>query len=397
MINKEDISLQRRYFEDIFGKYPEISRNSQMLFGAVMFGLLSYRFCTLLMRKTKLRGKDMHKKTRKEIPEGIGLGCGVSFICAIFWTSRVYTEHADNLLICACAITLNILLGYVDDTLDLSWGCKLVFPLVALFPLVMKYEGSTSMVAPFFGHFDLGAAFYFLLFVLSVFFTNAVNILSGINGVECGQMLLISFFLTVDRIVFFSKGSEMLAGLSFSLFTCTLGLFVLNRYPSRCFVGDTFCYFSGSSVLCIGMVGGFTKTVFLFFLPQLANFLFSAPQILGVIPCPRHRLPEMVLKGDVEYLVPSSTVFRYRRGIAGGMQKIVVFIATKLKIAKILGAKLAEDGERSFEITNFTILNGILIRTGPIKENTLFNIVAAIQFATCLSVIALKLAFHPGA
>ena len=51
---------------------------------------------------------------------------------------------------------------------------------------MMIYQGSTQMVVPFWGIVTLGWLFSASLLVLSVFFTNAVNILSGINGVISG-------------------------------------------------------------------------------------------------------------------------------------------------------------------------------------------------------------------
>ncbi|KAG0501052.1 hypothetical protein HPP92_001124 [Vanilla planifolia] len=41
----------------------------------------------------------------------------------------------------------------------------------------------------------------------------------------------------------------------------------------------------------VGILGHFSETLLLFFLPQVLNFLYSLPQLLKIIPCPRHRLP----------------------------------------------------------------------------------------------------------
>lgn len=57
------------------------------------------------------------------------------------------------------------------------------------------------------------------------------------------------------------------------------------------FVGDTFCYFAGMTFAVVGILGHFSKTMLLFFIPQVLNFLYSLPQLFHVIPCPRHRLP----------------------------------------------------------------------------------------------------------
>ena len=63
------------------------------------------------------------------------------------------------------------------------------------------------------------------------------------------------------------------------------------RYPSRVFVGDTLCYFSGMLFAVVAILGHFSKTLLLFFIPQVFNFVFSVPQLFRFVPCPRHRLP----------------------------------------------------------------------------------------------------------
>lgn len=65
-----------------------------------------------------------------------------------------------------------------------------------------------------------------------------------------------------------------------------------TRYPSRVFVGDTYCYFAGMTFAVMGILGHFSKTLLLFFIPQILNFLYSTPQLFGLVPCPRHRLPK---------------------------------------------------------------------------------------------------------
>lgn len=67
------------------------------------------------------------------------------------------------------------------------------------------------------------------------------------------------------------------------------------RYPSRVFVGDTYCYFAGMTFAVAGILGHFSKTLLLFLLPQIFNFLYSIPQLFKFVPCPRHRLPGCVL------------------------------------------------------------------------------------------------------
>lgn len=84
--------------------------------------------------------------------------------------------------------------------------------------------------------------------------------------------------------------SRLLCGHSTHSFQCALTLLSL---PPAVFVGDTFCYFSGMTFAVVGILGHFSKTLLLFFIPQIINFLWSCPQLFKLVPCPRHRLPRL--------------------------------------------------------------------------------------------------------
>jgi UDP-N-acetylglucosamine--dolichyl-phosphate N-acetylglucosaminephosphotransferase len=47
--------------------------------------------------------------------------------------------------------------------------------------------------------------------------------------------------------------------------TSSAALFKWNKYPSKVFVGDTYCYFAGIVFASAGILGHFTKTLLLFF------------------------------------------------------------------------------------------------------------------------------------
>lgn len=65
--------------------------------------------------------------------------------------------------------------------------------------------------------------------------------------------------------------------------------------PSRqVFVGDTFTYFAGMALAVAGILGHFSETLLMFFIPQIINFVYSLPQLFKIVPCPRHRLPRCV-------------------------------------------------------------------------------------------------------
>lgn len=90
------------------------------------------------------------------------------------------------------SICLVVLLGFIDDVVDLRWRHKLVVPTFATVPLLVAYKGLTSVIVPIhfrsiFGKiFDLGILYKIYMGSLAVFCTNSINIYAGINGLEVG-------------------------------------------------------------------------------------------------------------------------------------------------------------------------------------------------------------------
>ena len=135
---------------------------------------------------------------------------------------------------------------------------------------------------------------------LCIFSTNSINILAGMNGLEGSQALVISVFIAGNDLYqlftspYASTRETHLMSLYFVLpfIGVTLGYLSHNWFPARCFGGDTFAYFAGMLISVVAIQGHFTKTVLLFMVPLIFNFLYSCPQLFGFVPCPRHRMPK---------------------------------------------------------------------------------------------------------
>eukprot|EP00958_Prasinococcus_capsulatus_P002761 scaffold237_cov421-Prasinococcus_capsulatus_cf.AAC.2 len=215
---------------------------------------------------------------------------------------------------------------------------------------------------------ELGPLYYLFMAMLAVFCTNSINILAGINGLEAGQTYVIGCAVLVHNLtqlqslqdpvrlcpiccagrtrdLFGVPQASLLTFCScwspqidnerrdahlFSVFVMIpllgscLGLLKHNWFPSRVFVGDTFTYFAGMTFAVAGILGHFSETLLLFFLPQVINFVYSIPQLFKYIlashcdrlacegilrlaalfpgfPCPRHRLPKCDPKTQLLY------------------------------------------------------------------------------------------------
>uniref|UniRef100_K3WNH1 UDP-N-acetylglucosamine--dolichyl-phosphate N-acetylglucosaminephosphotransferase n=1 Tax=Globisporangium ultimum (strain ATCC 200006 / CBS 805.95 / DAOM BR144) TaxID=431595 RepID=K3WNH1_GLOUD len=351
-------------------------------------GVVSYAAVVLLIPlaskwlPAKLSGKDLCKRGTPAgdipIPEALGIVSGLVYVASLVVTMLTVVEDLDTKRMMAwgiLSILSMILLGFCDDLTDLRWRHKLLYPPLASLPLLLNYPGLTAIVLPKPVRFlfakesllyalvnpflpisdggevvELGLVYYVYMGMMAVFCTNAINIYAGVNGLEAGQSFVIGAAVVLQNIVQILRGHDNenfhYLSLMFMLpyLATTLGLLKHNWYPSRVFVGDTFCYYAGMTFAVAGILGHFSKTLLLFFLPQVLNFLYSLPQLFKIVPCPRHRLPKFNAKTGL--LEPST---------------------------------ITPESTRS----NYTVINLFLVVFGPMKENHLVWSLLAFQVLCC--------------
>ncbi|XP_063798715.1 UDP-N-acetylglucosamine--dolichyl-phosphate N-acetylglucosaminephosphotransferase [Pseudophryne corroboree] len=348
----------------------------------------------------RLYGIDMNKSSKEPVPESQGVISGAVFLLILFFFIPVpflscfmeekcqeFPHHEFVSLIGSLlAICCMIFLGFADDVLNLRWRHKLLLPTAASLPLLMVYFttfGNTTIVVPkpfrpLLGlHVDLGILYYVYMGMLAVFCTNAINILAGINGLEAGQSLIIA-----GSIIIFNTAElngdcrdDHLFSLYFIIpfFFTTLGLLYHNWYPSSVFVGDTFCYFAGMTFAVVGIIGHFSKTMLLFFIPQILNFLYSLPQLLHIIPCPRHRLPRL----DPRTGKLNMSYSKFKTKDLSEIGALVIKVTEALHVVDVRRQQ-GEEGE-FMEISNMTLINFVLKLIGPTNERHLTILLLVIQ------------------
>lgn len=321
----------------------------------------------------------------------------IPFPFSRYLTSDAIFPHDEfvELIVALLSVCCMIFLGFADDVLNLRWRHKLLLPTIASLPLLMVYYvnfNSTSIIVPkplraIFGFsLNLGILYYIYMGMLAVFCTNAINILAGINGLEVGQSVIIAFSIIVFNLIELLVGSGLKA-YQFSLyfmipyFVTTLPLLWYNWYPARMFVGDTFCYYSGMLFAVVGILGHFSKTMLLFFIPQVLNFLYSVPQVFHLVPCPRHRLPRY--DGQTDEMNVSCS--RFKPKDLHPLGRLFLVVCRFFHLVDFVEG-VGEDGEY-VECNNLTLINFTLRLTGPIHEQTLTTYLLAFQ--VFCSVIAL--------
>jgi UDP-N-acetylglucosamine--dolichyl-phosphate N-acetylglucosaminephosphotransferase len=121
----------------------------------------------------------------------------------------------------------------------------------------------------------------------------------------------------------------------------------------------------------VGILGHFSKTLLLLFVPQIFNFIYSAPQLFRLVPCPRHRLPRFNARTGL--MEASVTEWQ------NPPKAIVAAALHLLHRLHLLRVTTNEEGV-IIESSNFTILNLWLVWFGPKREDRLAIEILAMQF-----------------
>lgn len=279
-----------------------------------------------------------------------------------------------------------MLLGIGDDLFDIRWRHKFFIPAFASIPMLVVYfvdYGVTNVVVPvqleqYLGNMvDLGWLYYAYMAAIAIFCPNSINILAGINGIEVSQSIVIALLLLANDILslYAAPSSPSPHPATdphlFSIYLLlpfigvSLALWWHNWYPAKVFVGDTYCYFAGMVFAIVGILGHFSKTLLLLLIPQIVNFIYSAPQLFRLIPCPRHRLPRFNARTGL--LEPSVT--QWQRPPSKPVATMLKILSA-FPLLPLVRLETNSKGE-IIESTNFTILNLWLVWFGPMREDWL--------------------------
>jgi UDP-N-acetylglucosamine--dolichyl-phosphate N-acetylglucosaminephosphotransferase len=171
--------------------------------------------------KRGICGKDINKRGTPAgevpVPESAGLAPGCVFLLCIIVTELLHYYDANSIVgfiqsglkgqitqeaisdawlvdynAALATIAFMLFLGFADDVLDVPWRVKLVLPLFAAMPLLVAYSGGTSILLPkplqaalgLPAILHLGVLYKIYMVLLTVFCTNSINILAGVNGAQ---------------------------------------------------------------------------------------------------------------------------------------------------------------------------------------------------------------------
>lgn len=102
--------------------------------------------------------------------------------------------------------------------------------------------------------------------LLGIYCINTINIYAGINGLEVGtitdnlgQSIIAASSMLCYYTVLIAKGNQTdyrySAYILIAFLGTALALMKHNAYPSKIFIGDTFCYFAGAVLALAALFG----------------------------------------------------------------------------------------------------------------------------------------------
>lgn len=214
------------------------------------------------------------------------------------------------------ACTLVFAIGFVDDIRALPWKTKLLGQVAAASAVYAAGYSIDSVGLPWGGDFALGPMAPVVTVLWIIFFTNAINLIDGRDGVAAGVAVLAAAALAQ---VAASAGHPTVALLLIAAAGAGLGLLPFNLPPASVYLGDSGALLLGFILgsLSIRASTGVSDAVFIA-VPIVALGFPIADTLLAVVRrALDHRHP---LLGDLDHI-------HHRLEVAGfGPRGLVVVI-----------------------------------------------------------------------
>lgn len=250
-------------------------------------------------------GRDVNKSTKHEVPELGGIAALFGFtisLSIIVGVQKIVGDIAEPPYLAAISVFfIAAMVGLIDDISNIPQRVKVVGVGFAALPLMLVHLG-TEVPFPFGYSIALIGTWYFVYWLLLVpagvtGVANAMNMSAGYNGLESGQIAIISTAMLVILLV---RGSpEHSVIIMAALVGAAIGLYAFNRYPAKVFIGDIGTLGMGAA-LAAGIILGHIElygiiAILPAFYEGFATFYYSQIQC---VPDRRHACHHPVIRDD---------------------------------------------------------------------------------------------------
>jgi UDP-N-acetylglucosamine--dolichyl-phosphate N-acetylglucosaminephosphotransferase len=226
------------------------------------------------MREGGMVGRDVNKGDRREVAELGGIAALFAFamsVSLVVGLQKLVGDMVEPPYLAAISVFfIAAMIGLIDDISNIKQRVKAVIVAFSALPLLLVHVkpgmngfgtssiGDNAFVAlPFGGMIDLTAiplVYWLILVPIGVTgVANAMNMSAGYNGLESGQIAVVSGFLFVVSAI---RGTQESLLVFAALTGTAIGLYWFNRHPARTFVGDIGTLGLGAAIAAGAILGG---------------------------------------------------------------------------------------------------------------------------------------------
>ncbi|HEX2925185.1 MAG TPA: phospho-N-acetylmuramoyl-pentapeptide-transferase [Ruminiclostridium sp.] len=233
---------------------------------------------------------------------------GLIFIVPITLTGLYFSQSYPQIIPILMSTLGFAAVGFIDDFIKvvkkrkdgLFAGQKTFFQLLVCVSFafyVMRYTEAGSSIAIPFTNIIIQPWIYFIFIVLFIyFFSNAVNITDGLDGLCAGVTLVVAIFFTIVSLTNSEWG--YIKVFSAAIAGGCLGFLAFNIHPAKVFMGDTGSLALGGALASISvmmrmplilfLVGGIYLIEAVSVILQVSSFKMTGKRIFKMAPIHHH-------------------------------------------------------------------------------------------------------------
>ena len=214
------------------------------------------------IRKWNITDKPNYRKVHQNpIPTLGGVAIFISFMIGLLILKPENTYH----LYIIGGATAILILGIVDDIVDLSAKFKFVFQIAIALVIVLWGGLQVEFInLPFGGQIEFGFFSSVITVLWIVGITNAINFIDGLDGLAAGVSAIAVFTISGIAMI---MGNVYVFTMAILLFFSILGFLRYNFHPAKIFMGDTGAMFLGFMISVLSLLGFKNVAVISFIIP----------------------------------------------------------------------------------------------------------------------------------
>ncbi|MBN2542825.1 undecaprenyl/decaprenyl-phosphate alpha-N-acetylglucosaminyl 1-phosphate transferase [bacterium] len=224
-------------------------------------------------------------------------------ICAgalfAFWGDKIlFFSYSRQMIGLILGGALIIIMGVLDDLIDLHYSIKLGFQLVVSIILIVYGYRIDLLTNPFGAPVQLGYFSIPITILWLIFMFNIINIIDGIDGLAVGTCVIAAVTLAIAGVF---KNMNIGPVFFISIAGACAGFLRYNYHPASIFMGNTGAYFIGYIFASISIIQSFKSTAaVVLLLPIFALGFPIVETILTIFRRSRKRVK--IFKADTGHL-----------------------------------------------------------------------------------------------